>query len=116
MPCRIPAALLLACLAGSSVALAGSYTGKLESINDKEVVINVKKDARDKEGEKKTFKLGKDAKALLGAAKKGDEPRPSTAADLAKALEEKKVGFAKVETAGEGAKEEAVTVTAFVKV
>ena len=45
-----------------SIVAAGSYTGIVTKIDDKEVTIKVKKDKKDKEGEEKKIKINKDTK------------------------------------------------------
>lgn len=93
-----------------SIVLAGTYQGQLVSLNDKEVVINVKKDKKDKEGEKKTFKVT-DKTEIFQGAKKDAEPKKVSLGDVTKLIEDKKVGGAKVETEGEGDKEVVVKIT-----
>jgi len=94
----------------ASLVVAGSYTGVITKISKDEVTIKVRKNKKDKDGEEKKFKIGKDAKYYTQKAK--GEPTDSTFEDVAKGVEGAKKGArATVETDGEGDKETVTKVT-----
>ena len=62
-------AALVALFVVGPIALAGTHVGLLVSISDKEVVLLVKKDAKQKDGDNKTIKLAKDAKVGIAEAR-----------------------------------------------
>jgi len=106
---RSLAALVVVLVVGGIVA--GSYTGQITAISDKEVTVLVKKDKKDKEGTKMTFKVNDKTEHFQGA-KKGEEPKKISVGDISKRLEDKEAKvFGKVETDGEGDKEIVTKIT-----
>src|SRR5262249_26933003 len=98
---RSLAALVVVLVVGG-IVLAGSYTGQITAVSDKEVTILVKKDKKDKEGTKMTFKVN-DKTEFFQGGKKGDEPKKISVGDVSKKLEDKEAKvFGKVDTDGEG--------------
>src|SRR4051794_10731961 len=98
----------------ASVVAAGTYTGIVTKIDDKEVTVKYRKD-KESDLEEKKFKLNKDTKFSTKEGK--DDAKDSTLADAKKAVEtavessKAKGAYARIETEGEGDKEVVVKIT-----
>ena len=103
----VSAALVLFVAVG--FALAGEYTGVITKASEKEIEVTVRKKG-EKEGEKKTFKVGKDVK--ITRKTKDGEDKEMTVDNLTRAIEKAKDSgkgakgvTAKITTEGEDDKE-----------
>lgn len=112
---RSLAAVVVLCVIASFV-VAAEYTGIITKIDDKEVTIKVLKDKKDKDGEEKKFKVGKDVKIVRKAKDKDDEKVSlgdfGTAVEKATKAEKGPKGVrATIKTDGEGDKEAVTEIT-----
>jgi len=73
-------------LAIGSFVFAETVRGIVTKVTDSEVTITVRKDKDDKEGTKKTYKVTKETKFLIGQGKDKD-PKESSLGDITKAVE-----------------------------
>jgi hypothetical protein len=102
----------------ASLVVAGSYTGVITKIDKDEITVKVRKDKKDKEGEEKKFKIGKDIKIVRKAKDKDDEKvsmddLKSAVEKAAKAEKGPKGVVAKITTEGEGDKEAVTEINTF---